>query len=317
MQIDVIIPVAAKDLPKLPLCLSGIGKHSKTTIRRIYILSPQEIELPALQDGIPVHYVSEALFPFTKDDISRAVEGKGGYANGSWYYQQLLKLYIFRAIPGLLRNVLILDSDFVWLEDLAFLTEDGRGLLAFGYPFKWLLNTRDYPQHIDHVHAEFAKRLVPGWSPQHTFSGMQHHMLFQADILEDLLLSVENTHQRPAWQAFMDQVTLDKWNAASEYVLYHHFALARYPERVMLRHLSACDIVHDANNWDMAMDHFENLRGKRDLQAAGCHAFLGLHDRLKTMDYIPPSLREQMLSAKQPMFSLALDEGLLQLECLE
>lgn len=317
MEIDVVIPVAAKDLPKLPFCLHGIAKHSKPAIRRIYVLSPQEITLPPTQNGVPVQYLSEAAFPFTKQNICNAIERRGGYQNGSWYYQQLLKLYVFRAIPGLLPNVLILDSDYVWLEDTPFLTEDGRALLAFGYPFKWLLDAREYPRKVDHVHAEFARRLVPGWTPQHPFSGMQHHMLFQADILEELLTLVEHTHDQPAWRAFVDHVTVEKWNAASEYVLYHHFTLDRHPERVALRHLHACDIVHDAEDQKMAMERFDALRERRNLQAAGCHAFLGLRDRLQTMDYIPPPLRAQMLAAKHLVFALGLEDGRLRLECLE
>jgi hypothetical protein len=249
MSIDIVVPVAPKDFSKLPSCLRGIAQHSQTAIRRIYVLSQQAPVLDPLPGGIPVHHAPESWFPFTKQDISRALEARGcPYPSGCWYYQQLLKLYVFRAIPGLLPEVLILDSDYVFLQDIPFLSEDGRALLAMGYPFTWLLGTRQYPSTVEHVHADFARRFVPGWSPQHPFSGMQHHMLFQADILEELL--------------------------------------------------------------------FGRLMARRDLQAAGCHAFLGLRERLETMDYIPPQLRTRMLAADSLVYTLHLKEGLLQLECM-
>lgn len=318
MEIDIVVPVAPKDLPKLPACLQGIARHSRTAIRRIHVLSQQAPTLEPLPGGVPVHHVPESSFPFTKEDICRALEERGcRYPNGGWYYQQLLKLYVFRAIPGLLPEVLILDSDFVFLQDVPFLDEDGRAFLAMGYPFKWLLDTREYPPEVEHVHAEFARKLIPGWSPQHLYSGMQHHMLFQADILEELLSLSEQAHGLPAWRAFMENVELEKWNAASEYVLYHHFALGRHPERVALRHLRACDIIHDADDARGAQERFSRLLARRDLQAAGCHAFVGLRERLETMDYIPPSLRARLLAADSPVFSLLLDDGVLRLESLD
>ncbi|WP_257454997.1 hypothetical protein [Archangium lipolyticum] len=317
MSIDIVVPVAPKDVSKLPSCLRGIVRHSRTAIRRIYVLSEQAPVVEPLPGGIPVHHAPESWFPFTKQDISRVLAARGcPYPSGGWYYQQLLKLYVFRAIPGLLPEVLILDSDYVFLQDVPFLSEDGRALLAMGYPFTWLLGTRRYPSTVEHVHAEFARRFVPGWSHQHPFSGMQHHMLFQADILEELLSLAERAHGLPAWRAFMKQVSVEKWNAASEYVLYHHFALGRHPERVALRHLRASDIIHDADDARGGQAHFDRLMARGDLQAAGCHAFLGLRERLETMDYIPPRLRTRMLAADSLVYALHLEEGLLQLECV-
>jgi hypothetical protein len=58
------------------------------------------------------------------------------------------------------------------------------------------------------------------------------------------------------------------------------------------------------------------LLSRTDLQAAGCHAFLGLRDRLETMDYIPPSLRARMLGAGSLVYALHLEQGVLRLQGL-
>lgn len=315
MEIDVVIPVAPKDYAKLPSCIQNILNHSLTPIHKIYIVSESDSALIGLPNDISLGHVKDSDFPFTKEDIEIIFAEKNCfYSHSSWYYQQLLKFYIYRVISGLLPHTLILDADYAFIQNIKFLTDDGKLILSSGYPFKWLLNTKKYPESVSHIHADFAKKLLPGWSPANVFSGMQHHMIFQKDIINEIFLLAENKHKKEFWQAFIENVEVTKWNAASEYVICYHYMLNKHSDKVVTRHLKACDIVYDSKAKNNALDKAAELRKQSKFQAVGCHAFLDLKERIKTMDYIPSDLKEKMLLEQALIFKLILDNGVLQIE---
>lgn len=315
-KIDVVMPIAPKDTAKAKHSLKGILQNSLNPIRNIYIITPQKFIIDNLPD-IPLHWVLDHTFPFSINDIRQIFHKKNApYDNAAWYYQQLLKLYVFRVIKGVLDNVLILDSDFMLTRKTKFLSDDGRAILSFGYPFRWLLGTNQYPAQVTHIHATFAARLIPGWYPQHLYSGMQHHMLLQRSIAEHLFSLVEGKWNIAFWQAFINQVDLHKWNGASEYVIYHHFALCHHPEKIYTRHLDACDLIFDSKADSPAWPIIENLTQQPQYNAVGFHGFYNLKERLATMDYIPDSLKQDMLGANQLVFKLMLQNGVLAIEGL-
>lgn len=317
-RIDVAVPVAPKDYAKLGRCLSGVLQSSETAIGNVYLITTDDKALGHLDVDIArrVTVVRERDMPFTKGDVEQLLEQAGASRRqASWYYQQLLKLYVFEAISGLRDHVLILDADFTFCKRLRFLTADGRALLSRGYPFKWLLHTRDYPAEVDHIHAEFARRLVPGWEPVEPWSGMHHHMLLQRDVVAELFDAVERAHGQPFWRAFAGNVRLEKWNAASEYVLYYHFALARRPERVEVRDLTTCDILHDAADGDAdALAEMDRQLGTGVYDAVGCHGFLDLRARLATMDYIPKHLQLELSASRDTKLLLRLQDAVLRID---
>jgi hypothetical protein len=318
IKIDVVVPLALKDIPKLQICIENLVAHSLTPIRNIYIISNNNIILNNLFIDKPLIWVNEAEFPFTKEDIENIFKSKQCmYQHTSWYYQQLLKFYIFRVIPDLLPNTLILDSDYVFIKDIKFLTDDGKAILASGYPFKWLLNTKEYPYPPIHIHVSFATRFIPKWFPVSSFSGMQHHMLFQKDIVEELFSIIAETHKQEFWKAFVENIEVEKWNAASEYVIYYHFVMGRKANKVITRNLKTCDFIYDSKENELMLEKVKQLRDNSNFQAIGCHAFLDLRKRLETMDYIPSALKQRMLSSGIMAFKLILDDGILQIEEIE
>lgn len=315
MEIDVVIPSAKKDLHKLQSCIRGVIKYSLNPIRNIYVVSNDPDALNFVSANKPVQLINDYDYPFTKNDINLIFKSKNAnmdYAH--YYFQQLLKLYIFRVIPGLLPNALFVDSDFRFTADIQFINDKNKAFLAFGYPFEWKLNTKQFSDSITHIHIDHAKNFVPDWNICHPYSGMQHHMLFQYNIMEKLFSLVEQKHNKDLWRVFIDCVDIEskKWNAASEYVIYHHFALKYFPTQVYARHLKACDFIYDASD-----DFYEKILSKDHqaitFQAVGYHAFVALEERIKTMDYIPEELKKDMLAEDNHAFRLTLDDGMLQI----
>ena len=317
LPIDIAIPVAEKDYEKLAISLPAILAHSKNPIRRVYIIARNDGYRACLPASVAQQTVliDEAHFPFGKNDIAELLREKGSaHGHASWYYQQLLKFYVFTVIPDPAAHILILDADFAFCQPVEFIDPQGRMVLAHGYPFKWLLNTRDYPETVEHVHAEFAKKFVPGWQAGNPFSGMQHHMLFEKNIMQDLFDRVEAHHQLPFWRAFIALVEVEKWNAAAEYVIYYHAARQHYAAHLSTRHLNACDIIHDqSENNAWALEKWRALIASGQFAAVGCHGFVDLRSRIPGMDYIPIDLKQDMLAQVELVFLLQLEDGLLRL----
>lgn len=315
MKLDVVIPATPKNYPKLLRSVTGIFTNSLNTINKIYIIAKDTEILTQFEANQLVQLLQESCFPFTKSDIQAILKQKCSfYDHASWYYQKLLKFYVFEVIKDASDHLLVLDADFVFRQKTAFITPDGKSILAHGYPFKSLLSAHEYSEVVDHILVEFAERFVLGWKAMSSFSGMQYHIVFQKEIMADLFSTVESYHKAPFWQAFMNTVQVDKWDAASEYVIYHHFALSRYPAAVTTRHLNSCDIIHDEKENACIIQKLDKLILASKLQAVGCHAFTALRERIKTLDYIPKSLKSQMLGTSLAAFILQLDNGKLQIK---
>lgn len=92
-------------------------------------------------------------------------------------------------------------------------------------------------------------------------------------FIEDLFYLVEQEWGRMFWQAFINKVDVSKWNGAAEYVIYHHFALWRHPQKVFLRHLNACDIIFDAEDQGPSLPVIKGIGEQNQYNAVGFHSF--------------------------------------------
>lgn len=213
LPVDVVIPCTDKDKGALILAIDGV-KSYVADLRRIIVISKERITSEA-------EWFPESAFPFQISDIHARLmhnvcdDGKAcdGDRHG-WLFQQLLKLYSPIVIPDISPNVLIVDADTIFLRPVHFIDRtDGASLYAVGTEYH-----RPYFAH--------AKRLLPTFRKvcaKH--SGIVHHMFFQRHVIEDLFHSVEKIHQKPFWQAFIDEIDPKEaeGSAASEYELYFNF----------------------------------------------------------------------------------------------
>lgn len=230
--IDVVIPCAPKDRETLALCIEGIRTHGKN-IRRVIVVSKEKLTDEA-------EWFSEKLYPFSKEDLAleifqdqKAAEKFLHRKNSriGWIYQQFLKLYAPFVIPKISSNVLILDADVIFLQPVAFMDEEGRGLLNIA--------TEYHLPYFGHM-----KRLLPDLQRVHAeYSGITHHMLFQKPVLEDLFSLISQRHGVEPWRAICRAIESKKMppSCLSEYEIYFNFALLR-TDQIKIRSLPFMDV---------------------------------------------------------------------------
>ncbi|MCH9613418.1 MAG: hypothetical protein SP1CHLAM54_04180 [Chlamydiia bacterium] len=198
-QIDVVIPSVAKDKQTLNQCIRSIKRYGQN-VRRVIVVSPERLTEEA-------EWFDEKDFPFSYADC------KGKKNPPGWIFQQLLKLYAPITIPGLKKNVLILDSDVIFYKSTKFVTSDGAPIFT-----KATEHTKEYFRYID--------QLIPGLKRQiPEVSGVAHHMLFQKDTIEALFAEVKQNHGKEPWKAMID--LFDDKSSLSEYELYFNYTIAR------------------------------------------------------------------------------------------
>lgn len=245
--IDVVFVSHIRDIITLELAIDGIREHGKN-IRRIIVVSSEKLTNKA-------EWFNELLFPFTKKDLMFEIFGddRNEINRIGWIYQQLLKLYSAYIIPEISSNVLVIDSDTIFIKDVEFIDNKSNCLFNTGIEYH-------YP------YFEHASKLIPGFKRVYDqFSGICHHMLFQKNILDDLFLVVENYHKIPMWKAVCKCINHDHVNGSSfsEYEIYFNFVFSKN-YKVKIRNFIWTNIKY---NKDI-------LNQNKDFDYISCHYYL-------------------------------------------
>ena len=89
--IDVVIPIIAKDLRILPLCLEGVRHCVANKICKIYIVAPDQKEIRTFCDEHKLEFVDEcAVFGYSPKSLNLITAG--GLDRSGWLFQQFVKL---------------------------------------------------------------------------------------------------------------------------------------------------------------------------------------------------------------------------------
>lgn len=218
--IDVVIPCAEKDVATLNLCIKGI-KENGIAIRRIIVISKSPLTDEA-------EWFDEAKYPFSKFDIAKiiykseqeALRHRMEWDRIGWVLQQLLKLYAPLVIPDISPNVLVLDSDTIFLNPVHFLSDSNGSLFNTGGEWH-----EPYFIHGAKLIPDFH-RLYP------EYSGIVHHMLLQKNVIEDLFQTIESTHGMEPWKAYCACIERSNlyYAPCSEYEIYFNYVLSHYSQ---------------------------------------------------------------------------------------
>ncbi|MBO5613457.1 MAG: hypothetical protein J5905_03025 [Prevotella sp.] len=166
-EIDVVIPVIAKDLEILPLCLEGVRRCVAHPIKNIYLVAPDEEKIRSFCDRNGLVFVDEtSVLGIKPKDLNIMVDGRD---RSGWLFQQLIKL---SGKVGTCDRYLCIDSDHILVREHVFVTEEGKTVFYMSYE-------KNEPYYRN-IHRLFPEIKMAG------LSYVAHKMLFSKDVLRRL-----------------------------------------------------------------------------------------------------------------------------------
>ena len=228
---DVVIPLGPNDVKRFGQQLEHTRKYV-IGYRRIYVVAfdPEAITLSGTSsnDSIDeqVIIVPESVFPFSKNTVSVY---HGANSRNGWYFQQLLKMYAWDYLDGLLDRYLVVDADTFFINPTRFETVDGKCLYNFAREY--------HPPYFEHM-----ARMSPIFTRTYELSGICHHMLFETRVVKEIIGQVEARHKgKRFWEVFLECVEAGLrhgiGSGASEYELYFHYIMKTRLDEVEIREL--------------------------------------------------------------------------------
>jgi hypothetical protein len=230
MSFDIVIPLAPKESKNINKQIE-YTKKNVVGYRNIYIITNNVDNLEI--EGCKI--IDENVFPFKMSDIACYFATYNGKNNrNGWYLQQLLKLYASLIIDELLDNYLVIDADVFFLKPQEFFINE-----------KYVFTISDeihepYFKHMNRLHPSFTKKIDN--------SGISHHMIFNRQIVKEMINLVEDYHKRPFWVMFIALVDEHKKHninvdesGASEYEIYLNYMISNHKDKIITRKLNWCN----------------------------------------------------------------------------
>ncbi|MCR5711268.1 MAG: DUF6492 family protein [Prevotella sp.] len=205
-QIDVVIPIIAKDLQTLPLCLNGIRHCVANQVKDIYIVAPAQQEILTFCQANNIVFVDENTV-FGYSPMSLNVIADDGRNRSGWLFQQFVKL---SGKIGSCRYYLCIDADHVLIRPHVFLTEKNETVFYLSY--------EENQFYYDMIH-----RILPGQEILN-LSYVDHKMLFDKEQVAQLQETICKNCGVDSWQqAILDNLDLSTISGFSEFETYGNF----------------------------------------------------------------------------------------------
>jgi hypothetical protein len=218
VAIEVLIPVIAKDLPTLSLCVESIRSFVRHPIERIRLIARPDAQMNAIAERLntPILDENDLLSPEARNLDFRV----NGHDRSGWIKQQLLKLAADSVVGT--DRFLIVDADTAFARDVVF-CRDGRDILFCSG------GGRHPPYFRAFVRLTGIKR-------RYSLSFVAHHMLFNNQRLARLRHAIEQ-HTGLRWDlaiiGLLDPIIASGF---SEYETYGNYCHAMCPKEVTIRY---------------------------------------------------------------------------------
>ena len=231
MLFDIVISSIEKDKYILQHTIQSIKKYVKD-YRRIIVVSNNK-----LTDIEGVEWFDEKLYPFTKKDIYDNLCNFGSRRNIKCsYINQVLKLYAHKVIPNLTENILICDSDIVFIKDVTFIE---NGIPLYGnrvVPSEWDV---PYNNHYKLLHDTFnfidtdeQKKLLKSGRIN---SGICHHIMYNKYIIDKLIDKVEKQHNKTFWKYYFNIADENSGIDPANCGLYYDYICKFHKDKMKIR----------------------------------------------------------------------------------
>lgn len=207
--IDVVIPIVAKDLHILPLCLEGVRRQVCHPVENIYIVAPDVPEIRQFCQSRSLHFVEESsVLGFGPKDLKLTIAEADGTVRdrSGWLFQQFVKL---SGSIGSCRRYLCIDADHVLIRPHVFVTQEQTPVFYMSYE-----EHRPYYENI--------RRLLPGL-PLDRLSFVDHKMLFDKAQLAQLHDALCRQSGRPWIETVISSYDRSQFAGFSEFELYGNF----------------------------------------------------------------------------------------------
>ena len=211
--IDVVIPIIAKDLRILPLCLEGVRQCVDHPVKDIYIVAPCEAEIVSFCQENGLRFVDEtSVFGFAPRDLQLLITCSDGSQRdrSGWLFQQLVKL---SGRVGTCRHYLCIDADHVLIRPHVFLTDDQKTVFYMSY--------EEHQPYYDNI-----RRLMPELELD-SLSYVDHKMLFDKEQLAVLHERLERQSGCSWTDAIVRSCDRHCHAGFSEFELYGNFVTAK------------------------------------------------------------------------------------------
>lgn len=216
VEIDILIPVAEKDLATLGVVVECARQNIINPIGNIFIIGRAEI-LEKECKKFNCTFVDENSFlPITKADI--IYNGKEWNRSG-WLFQQLIKLNAGAIIRN--EHVLVLDSDTCISQPQSFVLEDKKVILNFSDEYH-------YPYGNYNRFLKLDKRFY--------LSFVCHHMIFSKSILNNLKMDIEAFTKTNWIDGILNNIDFNEASCFSEYETYGNYIFFNYPDMYHLEY---------------------------------------------------------------------------------
>ncbi|MBQ7420046.1 MAG: hypothetical protein IJV17_04810 [Prevotella sp.] len=207
--IDVVIPIIAKDLHILPLCLEGVRNCVSHPIKEIYIVAPAQQEIIRFCETHQLRFVDEtSVLGFSPKELDLIIHNPDGSTRdrSGWLFQQLVKLC---GEIGTCRYYLCIDADHVLIHPHVFLTEDQKTVFYMSY--------EEHQPYYENIH-----RLLPDVALD-TLSYVDHKMLFDKEQLTLLHQTLSEQSGKSWVDTIIDSYDRTNFAGFSEFETYGNF----------------------------------------------------------------------------------------------
>ena len=235
---DVVSTIHSKDIKKYKKYIKYNKKYLVDS-GNYYYISQENYNINDIS-----YHISEDKFEFSKYKVREYLKGYIPDDRVGWYYQQLLKLYVFKVHNFNTDYILILDSDILLIKYLNFFKENIPIL------YKRLTGTRKI-----HKPYYYSIKYIIDLDINEEDSGICHMMFFNKNIINNMFIDIEKKHKKKLWVVILDCVIFYVKNYGynnsifSEYELYYNYSKnnTNYNYQTNLNYL---DIAYDDFNFD-------------------------------------------------------------------
>lgn len=214
LKLDVVTPLAEKDLPMFYFSVPSIREHLLHPIGQHYLVGRDSPKMRDAARAMSCTFVDELeVCPEGLAAYKKAIEGTSCNRVG-WFYQQMLKLNMNQICES--GRFITVDADTVFINPVRYeLNNQIIFDISDGY-------RRDFDYLLDILLP--AERRSP-------FSFMCHIMIMENECLQQLQQHIERVTGHEWRQGIMKSIDYERPEYYSEFELYANFVLNRWPQR--------------------------------------------------------------------------------------